>query len=123
LLNISGNHAATCRQKLAADFPLLPKLLKVGPDCSNDVMLSVRVPVVDVDLEGSVVVAVAEISHLDLGRLPGGTQVVLDHLALVDNRELKRLSTVETIFEKYISYHFWQHLRTGPHTVKIKGRL
>jgi len=67
----------------------VPDLLKVGFDRSDEVVLAVGIPVVDVDLEGSVVVPVAEVSHLELGWLPDRVQVVLDYLALVDNGKLK----------------------------------
>ena len=51
-------------------------------------MFAVRVPVVDVDFQGPVVVPVAEVHHLDAERLPGGVQVVLDDFALVHNGKL-----------------------------------
>ena len=67
----------------------LPDLVKVSLDGSDDVVLAVRVPVVDVDLEGTIVVAVADVPHLNLERLPVGAQVVLDHFALVHDRKLE----------------------------------
>ena len=53
-------------------------------------MLAVGIPVEDVDLEGPVVISVAEISNFELGRLPDWIEVVLDHFALVDDCKLAR---------------------------------
>ena len=52
-------------------------------------MFAVRVPIVDVDLEGAIVVPVAEVANLHLKWFPGWAQVVLDHFAFVNSRELE----------------------------------
>ena len=64
-------------------------------------MFSVRVPVVDINLQGSVVVPVTHVHNLDAERLPGGVQIVLDDLALVDDRKLpekKQVTAIDQIF-------------------------
>lgn len=62
--------------------------LQVGREASDEVMRAVRVPVIDVDLERPIVVVVAQISHAQAERLPGGIQRVFDHLALVHHHKL-----------------------------------
>ena len=51
-------------------------------------MLAVAVPVEDLDLEGSVDIAVAQRRHGDLGGWPDGTQGVVDLIALPHHRVL-----------------------------------
>ncbi len=63
--------------------------MEVGLDRSDDIMFAVRIPIVDVDLEGPIVVPVAKVTDFHLKWFPGGAQVVLDHLALVNSRELE----------------------------------
>ena len=70
--------------------PLAVGLLEavdVGHEGADDLVLAVGVVVVDVEAEGALVVAVAELAEGDLEGSPAGVLGVLDHLALVDHGE------------------------------------